>query len=47
MLGDIGGLMSILISIFSFILTPIINHFFLFAAFEKLYLAKSENQNLF
>ncbi len=42
MLGDIGGLLSILVSIFTIILSPFIQINFKFIFFKKLYLAKSK-----
>lgn len=46
MLGDVGGLLSIFISIFSIILTPIVDFFFNIKIFKLLYVIKNQSSNL-
>lgn len=47
LLGDLGGASEILLIVFGIIFYPISEFSFKIKAFQKLYLAKSKNMNIF
>ena len=47
LLGDMGGIFGLLISLMSYIFTPISRHSFNIKAARKLFIARSANKGLF
>ena len=47
MLGDLGGIVEVLMVLFVFIITPVSDHSFWLAASNKLFWAKTRDKNFF
>jgi len=47
LLGDVGGVSSILIFVFSFICDPITHHSFVMKAMKKLYMVRTKDDTVF
>ena len=46
LIGDLGGVLEIMVTLFGVFILPISNHSFVMKAFEKLYLVRTEDKGL-